>query len=621
MGLAMAAGAPLIRLVCDRTGIEAEGADRGVFLVMMLVGAALIVPALLGLERWVPRAWATRSGWLAELGVVTLVTASAATVDPIEMFKDQYWFGYGVTIATVAALLTPIVGFVYNLRPARWHNTTTILALGVLLLVYLPAVLQTPWSVVDRFHGAYVINELLAPSFDNPPLDVFTSQYSSLLGYLLQLFSPAAPSVDSAVWLLTALAITTLGVALLPFLRLMKSSPHVPVLFTIPGILVARPYTGAYSVLFSSLPLRTFFPALIAGVLYWLANSRRQRSAVVLLGALNAAAIVFNFESGLVAVVASGTVLLTQALVRRRYNLLPCFFIAALLSLGLILLLVRLESRELEVSKLYAFVLGFGSGFGSIAMPNFGLWSFVLLSLATSIAVACIALRRSASDSTADQTGEGVAILTLFWALFGTGMFPYYINRSSVFGQLQFILFPMYFSALGAYILYQQRRAGFGNFYPLTRFALAFPMAMSLASTLHHPSLAESADRLWGERSRYAENFAPTAAALRATRAHVEGENQGGNIGTFADFGSIIASMTGIKSYLSVNAKIDLFALGIQTDETMCRRLAADGVRTLLVERPLQKNALSVMSACGFQFAYRHRTPGLKTIDVYRATE
>src|SRR4030095_9219913 len=235
---------------------------------------------------------------------------SAATITTLDPWKISLWFGYGPTIAVIAVCAIPVVIALLHTDSRFVHVSMAALTYGAVLFFYLPSILQPPWGLIDVGHSRYVLNEMLAPQSGGYPLVNFTAQYTSVLGYAFNLLFLSRGTVDQAVWVLTLLSLLVVAVSLAPLLRAFPNRKgYLAVLFTVPAIFIVKSpedaFSGSLAALFSALPVRLVFPALIA---LMLATDRVRNAtfgASILLALTCSIAILNNFESGLVSTIAA----------------------------------------------------------------------------------------------------------------------------------------------------------------------------------------------------------------------------------------------------------------------------------------------------------------------------
>lgn len=604
-GLIVAVALPAIHVLAGLSGAGTETADRGVFILFLALTAGGMIYAISPYSTTVSfRHEALSLG--AGLSLLLILSAAASVVTVLPGHEDALWFGYGRLVAALSLALTPALVLLLR-SAARWaHLGLATVAYGFIPIVYGLSLIQPPWGVIDLHHSKFVINEILAAASGSYPLVSFTSQYTSLLGYAFELVFQSRATVDNAVWFLTTLSVVTVVVALVPLVLLYP--PHkkyLVILFTVPGILVVKANEGSYSgsvgALFSAIPIRLIFPCLAA----WLLSSRLYRDSAIfgplLLGSVCAGAVLNNLESG--AVTALASILVMGALSNRPRSIrrLLGFGAAFLMALLLVFLILSALYGKVDLAKLNAFAGGFASGFGAMPMPTFGLWLFVFtfLSLSAVLATYCIWQTRE-SILQGEQT-QRIAVLALFWALFGVGMAPYYINRSVVSGQLQFLLFPMFLSSAGLFLLLAQAIPGRSAIRTLVLIISALPCALSIASVIHFPSVDLAGRRLKAVDRLFSAKYENTVGDLRSALAELEKKHGDQRVGLFTEFGNIYSRFVMLPSYMPVSQQSDLEVVKFSHGAEICEALQKDKRRFLLSVFKLEPTTEQVLTRCGYR--------------------
>jgi hypothetical protein len=162
---------------------------------MVLLSWWLSVPILLGLV-WIlarlPRGRARLIGESLTLaGSVVVAVASALWFEEVDaglaiwIPRLHAWeLAVGV-MAAVLAVGTLLAGAVWFRRVA-----SAVLVIATLSFL-LPAMVQTPTSIVEPYHAIYTLDELLAPAAGQVPLVDYFPMYVNLLGF------PIAPLIQS----------------------------------------------------------------------------------------------------------------------------------------------------------------------------------------------------------------------------------------------------------------------------------------------------------------------------------------------------------------------------------------------------------------------------------------
>lgn len=543
-------------------GFTDEASDSGVFVGLLSLTAGLL------LFCYTNKVCNYRNRaslfWLSQVFFLLLVySVSIITVFPGS--ETQYWFGYGQNIAIISILIIPILIILFYRECPKIHLFLTFFACGLVLLFYLPSILQTPWGVIDWGHTQYVVNEILGPQSGSFPLVNFSAQYTSIGGYLFNLIFFSKGNVDHAVWFLTILAILTIGLALLPIIfSFPKNQGYLAVLFIIPAVFIVKQnensYSGSLAVLFSAIPIRTLFPAILALVISINFNSLKKTYYALFISIICSLSILNNFESGIVSTIAIIGVFILSSTFKVWLRQVLMLLIGIPLFILITKLLFQIIYGDFKFYALIDFVGGFSSGFGSHPMPDFGLWLFAFVFLALSVVISALFLRTAISYNCIpiDPKLSRAAILALFWGLFGIGMTPYYINRSIVSGQLQFILFPVFLSAAGLFLIVTSQFRARAALTSLVVIIATLPAAISVASLIQHPSFDLAWERLKRRDSPVSKVYTSEVSELQKIIQTINQDHPGARIGLLSNFGSIFSSFLNIPSYLPVNNAADL---------------------------------------------------------------
>ena len=502
--------------------------------------------------------------WASQVFFLLLVY-SVSTITVFPGSETRYWFGYGQNIAIISILIIPILIILFYRECPKIHLFLTFFTCGLVILFYLPSILQAPWGVIDWGHTQYVLNEILAPQNGSFPLINFSAQYTSIGGYLFNLIFFSKGNIDQAVWFLTMLSIVTISLALLPIIfAFPKSKGYLAVLFIIPAVFIVKQnedsYSGSLAVLFSAIPIRTIFPAMLALVISINYNSQKLTFYALFISIICSLAILNNFESGIVSTIATIVVFILSSTFKVWLRQVLMLLIGVSIFLLITKFLFQIFYGDFKFYALIDFVGGFSSGFGSHPMPDFGLWLFAFVFLALSVVVSALFLRTaiSASCIPIDPKLRRAAILALFWGLFGIGMAPYYINRSIVSGQLQFILFPVFLSAAGLFLIVTSQFRARAALTSMVVIIATLPAAISVASLTQHPSLNLAWERLKRTDSPVSKVYTSQVSEMQKIIQTINQDHPGARIGLLSNFGSIFSSFLNIPSYLPVNNAADL---------------------------------------------------------------
>ncbi|GEM_PF-2263926 len=604
-GLAQAILLPTIHAIMRKSAMSAEAADSSVFIALLIFTGGLLIYASLGARKIEEVLNTQTQFWTGQIFLLILLF-SAAVITVLPGSEGYYWFGYGQTIAIISLFLVPILIALFYKNSYKLDYILSVLTYSLTLLVYLPSILQPPWGVIDWGHSLYVVNELLAPQSGSYPIVNFTAQYTSILGYVFDLLFRSRGTIDQAVWFLTSLAISVIVIALAPLIRAFpKEKRYLAIVFTVPAIFIVKlnedSYSGSISALFSAIPIRLIFPSIIALLLTANLFRTRKTASSIMLGLVCSIGILNNFESGIVSTIAA---LFVVVLLNRpqKWIYRVVLFCASIIAF---FVLARLTFQSVygggKLQALTAFVGGFSGGFGAVPMPSFGLWVFVFVFLSLGVIISALYIHtvEKEGNRTDENKSWRVAVIVLFWGLFGIGMSPYYINRSVVSGQLQYILFPLFLSSAGLFLLIAQSyaRAALRN---MVLIIVALPGAISTASLIQHPSFHLAIERLKRTEIPVSENYKLPTIELKKTISQIKEKYGVEKIGLFTDFGSIFAGPLSVPSYLPVNNQNDLNTVKESLATEICSSLGKDKNAFLIANIRLHEQAEQIIQDCGY---------------------
>ena len=386
------------------------------------------------------------ASWILPLAATIILFSSSIALDPIP--DTFYWFGFGQTqgfstLVTLIALVI-ILRFRFESLKKLWRTklftVTLLIAYCIEVIYYLPLLVQPIWGLMDPGHSMYSLNDLLAVVNGSIPLVTYSAQYTSLLGYPLQIFSNSISSNFPivATFYLSLLTIICMGI-LIYISSKSKSLKLILIsgLIIIPTVLTsaAPPHDNtSIASMFSALPLRMLPVLILPLALVGLAQDSKNRSNPysLLLGFLIPGVALNNFEFGVPAVLISVFIFLT--LIRTKESI---FLLISGMTLSFVLIFILLGNEKPSTEHWLLFTKAFGSGFGAAPMPEFGLYIFVMAVLA----VGAIAGSKELI-SKSGRLDPRSSVIMAYFGLTGLGCFGYYIGRSMVPTQLQiFFLF------------------------------------------------------------------------------------------------------------------------------------------------------------------------------------
>ena len=400
-------------------------------------------------------------------GVATVIasvffTTMLAAVEVLAGLENRLWFGFGwagaacfLCFSFLLYALSRHLGEVPRAAPqtdvpkrsSRFRELPVLgITAGSSIFFYGALPIQPSWSVVDRYHSRYVINEIVGPWSGNWGLGNHITQYASTLGVPLVVLRPFKFTISEVYAIATAytslLGMLTVTLVFALTWRLSAPSARAIMPFLAVGLTLvsqANPvgFMGPISVLMSAVPGRLLPVMLVFTFLFSFAR-RPSGAAAFILGASVGFCLVNNFEFG--ATTAASTMIGLMVL-RTSAGYLMAALVAALLTITSYFALVVLDGNTIDLGAWFLFSLGFGSGFGSIAMPLFGVWIAVvgvfLFAAALSVRrIKCLHLNLTETS----MALVPVHLLVLAASTNGLLQFGYYAGRSVNSGQLQILL-------------------------------------------------------------------------------------------------------------------------------------------------------------------------------------
>lgn len=608
---------------------------------VVLAGWWLSVPLLLGLMWVLVR---LRRGparllvdVLALICSVVLAVAAALWFDAGDAGLAPYfprlrWWELGLGVLVVGVVVASLL----VLRDWPRRVVSVVLVLGTLAFL-LPALLQTPRSIVEPFHATYTLDELIAPAVGRVPLVDYFPQYANLLGFPIAPLIRAWPDHALAIalgWMVFLQAVVIAGVVLVgalvggrrtvPLVLLLASAPII--FSTANGL-----YPATY---FAAVPFRTVLP-VVTIVAALAAFGRRAgvgtrgvawRAGVV--GSLAGLAALNNPDHGLpvVVAVAVGIVL---ALAERRERVVAVVVggVAVVLPFLLYAALTALTGTSADWSTFLLFPRMFGTiGYGNIAMPAFGTHVGIVAFFAAATVVGMLLqLRRRDSDTWRIQ---GLA-LTLCggWSVL---TLPYYVGRSLptqlLFGYA--VQVGLVCAALVPLLLYAVRRMWSGE----VRVAVA--AATSVALTVlamgavvgalgSAPTPAASLERVdavdtVGPSNLPQDTLAVQAALQDPASADLRRLDEQGLLGQVVGSSSVVELSTGVPSVLVTNQPTYL-AISVGMLRRQCQEMADQTVSAVIMAEWVAAN-LNAVEDCRGAFVvgstYRPVAEGFVLVEV-----
>lgn len=406
--------------------------------------AALVIAGSLGLVLALIKRPVRRL--LESWPVLFLTVAGTAGVAYSAAWVDG-WIGFGPANLLLAVALVPLLVFAVGpwSRGAVPFLWPAVVALG--LVLYLPALWQTPRGMYDPYHAARNIDELLGPVAGSFPLSDYVPQYGGMLGLPLIPFRSLV-AADVEWWIMSYLSvlsvITVVALCVAAAMMLPRGRRALAPLLVIP-VLLMKPSSpdgltpAGVQRLFQTIPERSLLPVLLGVVLLLAASRMQARSRWIWVGVISCLAALHNIESGVPATVAAALLLVA---LRAGWRALG-YFAAAWIGVVVVYAgVLALAGGSLRPEYWAGFVLEFANGFAQLPMPPYGNYVFVLFVLVAGTASAFPVVWRGPAAMSVAATGG------LYFGAWGLLMFPYYVGRSSSLGQLQFFLIPASVAAI-----------------------------------------------------------------------------------------------------------------------------------------------------------------------------
>lgn len=519
------------------------------------------------------RSWWARGTFPLPLALAVFIAyvIAVAWIEPyLSPFPGDLWSGFGTGVLLGTLILMPIAYRLLRDPEPRIIKLIFLCSLAISLVIYLPSLIQTPWVVIDPYHSALIVNELLGPFYGHYGLATEVPQYTSLLGLPLVPVLALIPhplAVTFAYLSLLSIA-TIVGVVAIAFKTLPKHLRYLSLLLTVPLILVkVQPqptYKGSIAALHSALPVRTL-PVVVVGLLLIWSARRADKRSIVIVGAAAGAAALNNFEFGVPALIAALLVccLRTPGKFARLLRVGALFAAGALIPVVSYISLLLGLGQPIELRAWTAFVLAFGSGAASMPMPLVGTHLLVVMLLVAGGITGIFVLRRLSrisSEFGPPEVGRltAAASTSAFFGLAGLGSFGYYIGRSVTSGQLQ--IFLLFLAPIICAQLSLVRTLGNSRRDSLSAIAasaiLLLPACLATASVLQAPDARFEWSRIAlisRGPSPFVERAKVIAAELPAAKALAGGRPLVGAVSS----GTIIEALIGLPDYSPIDQPED----------------------------------------------------------------
>lgn len=561
--------------------------------------------------------------WLAEIPafLILLVSLSWKTYYRPDL-PQVMWEGFGTSVAILSCAIIFIATTVRTkiLFNSKWISKKFEFVLkssifAFLLFSYLPSVINIPNGVMSVGAMRWSLNELIAPITGKFPLANFTSQYSSLLGFPLLPFKWILPNDQIPLVALMYVNFLVIAQFLLMGLILKKILPRIHYIYclfascSIPLVQHSanREFSSTIVSALTATPSRTFLPIIgIISLIYW--NEKSTRRLAIATGSICMLSAINNLEFGLWFCAIVTAVVAYSQFSKNEYfkqNLIPYFYLSLILTLGVYLLSARVFGGSFDIRRYLVFVRAFGQNdFGSIPMPQFGLYIFVFAILAISASLALKTsgwMKQKATSSRETNVAIIVGVVIGLWSSFSL---LYYAGRSTNAGQLQIFLIPL---PIAIAVIIQicsrgENQIRLENLFLNRPIILLLLCSIPLSSVLQAPSPRNEFNRF--PHSQYAWTL---DSVKNTSEGHAIAEfvtmNTNKRIGYFGRYGNLVELALPVDNASSVNYPYDLWMSPL-IKEMACRDISKVKFEIIIVpQEDLPENEVSEFcSSAGLVF-------------------
>jgi hypothetical protein len=446
---------------------DEEIADRMTVIILLFLIALgfLLVPKL--------AKFSTNPRWANGISVATLLllitTVSWRWGDPtFDQYNEVLWYGWGDKFAIAILILG--VGLTITTHSGlsnakKLFSTSAIqglnLASAVLLVVYyLPSVIQPFKGIIDTYHSRYILNDLLIFSTGKMPFTEITPQYIGLLGLPLRLlaFLPGEAVVNASLIWVNALVVFEIFLIVLIAKKALATKYWATAAIAVIATMFVKVQPnmrswGSLAQHMNLIPGRTVLPITLLFIVSHVAvvkDGQSRKAATFFLGFLSAITTVNNVEFGAPAAIATVIILVglkvSQIVSKAQLFAFISGFISALLGIALI---YSLNGSQLTVDSWLVMIRAHGvDGFMNLAMPFFGLWTFFYAVLGASAIIGANKIFREYKSEKFVSEDLRAAILLAFGGLWGSATLFYFSGRSLV-PEIVVFLIPLTLCIIG----------------------------------------------------------------------------------------------------------------------------------------------------------------------------
>jgi hypothetical protein len=505
-----------------------EIGDRAsvIALLILLVIGFLFLPAL-------TRRFANQSS-----NSLLTILATIAIILPIswkwgdptfDANNGNLWYGWGdkfaLSIAIGGVLSTYLFTRYQNYyNPLVSRDLKSILDVGafsILIIYYLPSIIQPFSGIIDLFHSTVFLNEILIFSSGKMPYVDVAVQYSSLLGMPVKFISflNGQVIVDSALIWINCLVIFEIGlIAFLARKALKLNSWAIAILLPVAIIFVkVQPNTkeeGGLAQFMSTIPGRTLFPIVSLVLLSALASTKKLKAKLTLslsLGIFTVFTAFNNIEFGVPAAITTIFILiLTNGRVHPVLQIFGLFVAGVFIGFLSIFSIYRFNGSNLTFTSWIYMLKTYGVATRwLVKMPIFGLWVFFFSILGTSAIIGSLKLLQNSRIKTASTEMTRSSILLAFNGIWGSATLFYFSGRSLP-PVLTIFLIPIALCTIGFLGMFKDQVIAIGDksifrkgIYRSILIPLATLMMLPIVSIYHAPNPAVEWLRMSGDGERW----------------------------------------------------------------------------------------------------------------------
>jgi hypothetical protein len=405
-----------------------------------------------------------------DIGATVVVLASISTLTYYPSFNKWYtdpnneFNGFGFDVTFLLLFLTLSV-FLFGIFPESkfflknfWKNNSkkaNVAVALILILFYLPALVQPSTGLSLRDDSLYVYNDMTGLAAGNFPLADFMPHYNSLFGWPIYLTAIFFGTTSVFYTVPALISILNLCVILILTKLIKKIYLGIPFLIALLGacsllVTSSSEFPGAFTnQSFPSWVSRMFLPSCLGFITYSFfsaTDNSKKRWLISALGFLAFLTLVNNLEFGLTAFVAISLVVLLFAI----FKLIPVIHLL-FFTFGVTFSIIcfwgayALAGRDIRPD--FYFMISqevAANGYFSWPMPTFGLYVLAFSAIGISLIFSLQNLKYFAQNQelVSSSNNLGTLSLSLFGGLWSIQCLTYYSARS-VDGNLRALFVPI----------------------------------------------------------------------------------------------------------------------------------------------------------------------------------